>query len=66
MFKHEDNKVNKISFISESRVNHGNRNSKLVDMVPVFEWYFYPEFANKTTMKTISIENIKFKQFNEV
>lgn len=42
--------------------NNSNSSSipTLMQMIPVFEWYFYPEYAAKGIIKPVSIENIKF------
>lgn len=35
-------------------------------MIPIFEWYFYPEFAAKGIIKKPKIENIQFKGLKEI
>lgn len=31
-----------------------------ITMIPVFEWYFYPEYADKGIIKAPEIDKIKF------
>lgn len=35
-------------------------------MVPVFDYYFYPEFAAKGAIKQPSVENVKFTKLHDV